>query len=286
MATSTSPKIAVIFYSLYGHTNTMAETAVKAAQEDGAEATLLQVPETLPEEALKALGAAPRRTDIPTIDSKDLPNYDGYIFVIPTRYGRSVSQFSQFFDATGGLWAKQALSGKFATIMTSTGTQNGGQETTAFTTLPFLMHHGIMHVPHGYGVPAQLKVEEIKGGSPWGSGTLAGPDGSRQPSVTELEEVSHHAKHFVSVVTQFKRGSERVKAAEAPKEAAAVAEEKKETKSTAPEAAPPVSATHTGTSAAASTTDNASASGGESGAPTKKKKTSIFKKIKEGLKKI
>ncbi|KAG9004035.1 hypothetical protein FRB94_002744 [Tulasnella sp. JGI-2019a] len=309
MATATSPKIAVIFYSLYGHTNTMAETAVKAAKDDGAEATLYQVPETLSEDVLSALHAAPRRTDVPTIDPKDLVNFDGYIFVIPTRYGRSVAQFSHFFDHTGGLWAKQSLAGKFATIMTSTGTQNGGQETTAFTTLPFLIHHGIIHVPHGYATAPQTSLNELKGGSPWGAGTVAAADGSRQPSVLELEEVASHAKHFVGVVTQFKRGGAEPKAAKESKAAAPVQEEHKagapakeeteKTEKTSETLAPPgtetataVSAHNTGTTSTstgqgASTTDapstSASGAAGES-TPVSKKRTSVFKKIKEAIK--
>jgi len=156
------------------------------------------------------LHAAPRREDIPTITPDDLKECDGYIFVIATRYGRAVGQFSSFFDATGSLWMAQSLSGKFATVMTSTGTQSGGQETTALTTLPFFAHHGISYVPFGYVDPAMTTMDEIKGGAPWGAGTLAGGDGSRQPSALEIAQVGAHAKHFTEVVTQFIRGGERL----------------------------------------------------------------------------
>ncbi|KAG8926288.1 hypothetical protein FRC03_000337 [Tulasnella sp. 419] len=205
-------KIAVIFYSTYGHSLNLAETALNASKEAGADVKLFQIPETLSPEVLTLLRAAPRRTDIPTVTVDDLKDYDGYIFVIPTRYGRAVSQFSSFFDQTGGLWFTQALSKKFATVLTSTGTQNGGQETTAFTTLPFFAHHGINFVPIGYAAPETTNMTEIKGGSPWGTGTLAGPDGSRQPTDLEIKAIESHAVHFTRVVQQFNRGGDRLAA--------------------------------------------------------------------------
>jgi len=264
-----APKIAIVFYSLYGHTVTLVETAAKAARADGAEATVYQIPETLSAEVLAKLHAAPRRTDIPTLTPDDLLKYDGYIFVIPTRYGRSVAQFSAFFDMTGGQWAKQALAGKFATVMTSTGTQGGGMETTAFTTLPFFVHHGIIHVPMGYGFGKTTNMTEIKGGAPWGAGTHAGADGSRQPSALELEETTYHAQHFVSVLAQFQRGGERLKSGAATTSTAAPV---KTTATTAPAAKP-----------AAAATPAPAVSEKKPAAAPPKKKTSIWKKIKRAL---
>jgi len=205
-----APKIAVIFYSMYGHTLKLSEKVVESAKEDGAEVSLYQIPETLPQEVLDKMYAAPKRNDIPTITPDALVQYDGFIFVIPTRYGRAVSQVSTFFDATGGLWAKQSLSKKFATVLTSTASQNGGQETTAFTTLPWFAHHGISFVPLGYGDPGLFNMEEVHGGAPWGAGTIAGGDGSRQPSEVELASAAGQAKRFVDIVSQFTRGGERL----------------------------------------------------------------------------
>ncbi|KIO26857.1 benzoquinone reductase [Tulasnella calospora MUT 4182] len=206
------PKIAVIFYSLYSHCLTLAEKAVKSITEadSTAEVKLFQVPETLSKEILEKMHAAPRREDIPVITPDELTNWDAYVFVIPTRYGRAVSQFSSFFDATGGLWMKQSLAGKYATVIASTGTQNGGQETTTLTTLPFFTHHGIVYVPVGYLDANMTQFNEIKGGSPWGSGTLAASDGSRQPSEMELNSVAIHTKHFASIVAQTTRGAQRL----------------------------------------------------------------------------
>ncbi|KIO32479.1 benzoquinone reductase [Tulasnella calospora MUT 4182] len=199
-------KIAVIYYSLYNHCKTLAETALASTKADGVDAEIYQVPETLSDEILAKMHAPPK-ADYPIITPDKLTEFDGYIFVIPTRYGRAVSQFSSFFDATGGLWATQALSKKFATIITSTGTQHGGQETTALTTLPFFAHHGIIFVPLGYATPDMLNMDQILAGGPWGAGTLAGADGSRQPSELELRIVGVHAKHFVDVVSKFVKGA-------------------------------------------------------------------------------
>ncbi|KAG9042882.1 hypothetical protein FS837_010285 [Tulasnella sp. UAMH 9824] len=227
------PKIAVIYYSLYTHCLTLAERAVKAITEadSTAEVKLFQVPETLSKEILEKMHAPPRREDVPVITTEELPKWDAYVFVIPTRYGRAVSQFSSFFDATGGLWAKQALSGKYATVIHSTGTQNGGQETTTLTTLPFFAHHGIVFVPFGYIDPNMTKFEEVKGGSPWGAGTLAASDGSRQPSELELNAVDIHSKHFTGIVSQTVRGSHRLAKEKEPGASLpkAVAEHQKDT---------------------------------------------------------
>ncbi|KAH7340163.1 NAD(P)H:quinone oxidoreductase, type IV [Rhizoctonia solani] len=199
-------KIAVIFYSLYGHIGKLAEEVKKGIETEGVEVTLFQVPETLTPEILTKLGAPPRNTEIPIITPDDLKNFDGFAFGIPTRYGRAPAQISAFFDATGGLWATQALSKKFATVFVSTGSQNGGQETTALTTMPFFAHHGIIYVPLGYRAPELGGVKDIRGGGPFGSGTVAAGDGSRQPSEEELAVAQTHGKHFAEVVKTYKKG--------------------------------------------------------------------------------
>jgi len=199
-------KIAILYYSVYGHTKKLADTAQAALKGTGVESAVFQIPETLSEEALAKLHAAPKADD-PIATGATLEEHDGYIFVIPTRYGRAVAQWSAFFDHTGGLWAKQALNKKFATIITSTATQHGGQETTALTTLPFLTHHGIIYVPLGYATPDLMNMGEILGGSPWGAGTLAGGDGSRTLSELEAGIVKTHAERFSSIVNQFVQGA-------------------------------------------------------------------------------
>jgi NAD(P)H dehydrogenase (quinone) len=156
---------------------------------------------------LTKMGAAPKDEAIPVLTPDDLTKYDGFIFCIPTRYGRAVGQFSSLFDQTGGLWAKQALSRKFAAIITSTGTQHGGQEVTALTTLPFLTHHGIIYVPYGYKNPALMQMNTVEGGSPWGASTLAAADGSRQPSQLELDTAKDHGKDFAEIVGIYVKGN-------------------------------------------------------------------------------
>ncbi|KAG8787355.1 hypothetical protein FRC15_009461 [Serendipita sp. 397] len=198
-----SPKIAVIYYSMYGHIRGMAHAAVEGAKAKGATVTLLQFAETLPQEVIAKMHGGPKDESVPIVKPNDLTEFDGFIFCFPTRYGRAVAQVSAFFDSTGGLWGTQALNGKMATIITSTGTQHGGQETTVLTTLPYLAHHGIIFVPLGYADKNLTQMNEIMGGSPWGAATLAASDGSRQPSKIELDMANFHAGHFANTVKKY-----------------------------------------------------------------------------------
>jgi len=213
---ASKPKIAVIYYSLYLHIHGLAQTAAQGAREAGAKVDIFRFPELLSEEVLlkQFHGQTEAKNDRdakvnldPVIKTTDLEQYDGYIFAFPTRYGRAIAQVDAFFDQTGGLWVAQKLSGKMATILTSTGTQHGGQETTVLTTLPFLVHHGIIYVPMGYSTPKILQMNEIAGGSPYGAATLAGATGTRQPTELELEIAAHHGNHFTKILTQYVNGA-------------------------------------------------------------------------------
>ncbi|PVG04150.1 NAD(P)H:quinone oxidoreductase, type IV [Serendipita vermifera] len=198
----TAPKIAVIYYSLYGHIAKLVHAAAEGAKAKGAQVSIYRFPETLSDEVLAKMGAAPKE-DHPAISPNDLKDYDGYIFCFPTRYGRAVAQVSAFFDMTGGLWATQALNGKMATIIVSTGTQHGGQETTVLTTIPYLAHHGIIYVPIGYKNSIITDMSEVLAGSPYGAATLAASDGSRQPSEKELALSKWHGEHFTEILTKY-----------------------------------------------------------------------------------
>jgi len=199
-------KVAIIYYSMYGHVATLAKEAAKGAESTGAKVDLYQFPETLPEEVLAKMYAAPKSTEVPVITPDALKEYDGIIFAFPTRYGRAVSQVSAFFDATGQLWMTGALVGKFASTITSTAGLQGGQETTHLTTVPFFTHHGMMYVPIGYSNPALQGMDEIHGGSPWGASTFAKGDGSRLPTATELGIAEGQGKLFANVVNTFVAG--------------------------------------------------------------------------------
>ncbi|KAI0065046.1 flavoprotein [Artomyces pyxidatus] len=147
---------------------------------------------------------APAKPDYPILAPAELANFDAFLFGIPTRYGNFPAQWKNFWDATGQLWATGALYGKSAGSFFSTAGLGGGQETTAISTLSTLVHHGITYVPLGYGTAfAQLtNLSEAHGGSPWGAGTLAGPDGSRQPSALELEIATIQGKSFYTHITR------------------------------------------------------------------------------------
>ncbi|EEB95358.1 hypothetical protein MPER_05683 [Moniliophthora perniciosa FA553] len=183
-----APKVAIIIYSMYGHIATMAESVKKGVESAGGAVTIYQIPETLPEDILSKMHAPPK-PNYPIISTAELPNFDAFIFGIPTRYGNFPAQWKAFWDSTGQLWAAGALHGKFAGVFVSTGTLGGGQETTALHSISTLAHHGIVYVPMGYkNAFGQLaNLEEIHGGSAWGAGTFAGPTGARQPTVLQKQ---------------------------------------------------------------------------------------------------
>ncbi|KAG5368518.1 Protoplast secreted protein 2 [Yarrowia sp. C11] len=195
------PKIAIIYYSMYGHIRQLAVAMQKAIVDAGGQADLFQVAETLSDEVLGKMGA-PAKADDPVASAATLEGYDAFLFGIPTRYGNFPAQWKAFWDRTGGLWAKGALQGKYAGVFVSTGTPGGGQEVTVLNSLSTLAHHGIIYVPLGYkNTFAQVtNLEEVHGGSPWGAGTFAGADGSRQPTPLELEMATIQGREFYSTV--------------------------------------------------------------------------------------
>ncbi|KAH9614907.1 hypothetical protein KSS87_002185 [Heliosperma pusillum] len=200
-------KVYIVYYSMYGHVQKLAEEIQKgAASVEGVEAKLWQVPEILSDEVLGKMSAAPK-SNTPIITPNELTEADGFIFGFPTRFGMMSAQFKAFLDATGGLWKTQELAGKPAGLFFSTGSQGGGQETTALTAVTQLAHHGMIFVPIGYTFGAGMfEMENVKGGSPYGAGTFAG-DGSRQPTELELEQARYQGKYIATITKKLKGGA-------------------------------------------------------------------------------
>lgn len=196
--------VGIIIYSLYGHINKLAEAAKAGIESTGAKADIFQIEETLSPEILQKMHA-PAKPDYPIATPETLTQYDAFLFGIPTRYGNFPAQWKTFWDKTGGLWAKGALHGKAAGVFVSTGTPGGGQEVTVLNSLSTLAHHGIIYVPLGYKntFPLNTSFEVVHGGSPWGAGTFAGPDGSRTPNELELEMAQIQGKTFAETVSKF-----------------------------------------------------------------------------------
>ena len=172
-------KVLVLYYSSWGHIEQMAYAAAEGAREAGAEVVVKRVPELVPEAVAQA---AHYKTDqkAPIATVEELPEYDAIIFGTPTRYGTMTAQMKNFLDQTGGLWAQGKLIGKVGSVFTSTATQHGGQEATILTTLPVLLHHGMVVVGLPYSFQGQMGVDQIRGGSPYGASTTAAGDGSRR----------------------------------------------------------------------------------------------------------
>ncbi|KAH9059562.1 NADH-quinone oxidoreductase [Lactarius vividus] len=201
-----APKVAIVIYTLYGHIAKLAEAEKKGIESAGGSATIYQIAETLPQEVLTKMYAPPK-PDYPILNPGDLAQFDAVLYGVPTRYGNFPAQWKSFWDATGQLWQQGKLYGKYAGVFLSTAGLGGGQESTAIATLSTFAHHGISFVPLGYATAfGQLtNLSEVHGGSPWGAGTLAGADGSRQPSALELEIAEIQGKGFyVHVSKAFK----------------------------------------------------------------------------------
>ena len=195
-------KVLVLYYSSYGHIETMANAVAEGVRAAGAEVDIKRVPELVPEEVARASHykldqAAPIATPA------ELVEYDAIIVGTGTRYGRMTSQMANFWDQTGGLWAQGKLIGKVGAAFTSTASQHGGQETTLMGIHTNLLHHGMVIVGLPYSFQGQLKLDEVTGGSPYGATTIAAGDGARQPTKNELEGASFLGRHVAQIAAKL-----------------------------------------------------------------------------------
>lgn len=195
-------KVLVLYYSSYGHIETMAKAVAEGAREAGAQVDIKRVPETAPlEVAQKAHFKLDQDAPVATVE--DLANYDAVIVGTGTRFGRMSSQMAAFLDQAGGLWARGALHGKVGGAFTSTATQHGGQETTLFSLITNLLHFGMVIVGMDYGHAGQMTLDEVTGGSPYGATTIAGGDGSRQPSENELTGARYQGRKIAETAIKL-----------------------------------------------------------------------------------
>jgi NAD(P)H dehydrogenase (quinone) len=190
---TTMTKVLVLYYSAYGHIETMAKAVAEGAREAGAEVDIKRVPETAPEAVAKA-AYFKMDQEAPVATVEDLANYDAIIIGTGTRFGRMSSQMASFLDQAGGLWARGALHGKVGGAFSSTATQHGGQEMTLFSLITNLLHFGMVVVGMNYGFAGQMTLEEVSGGSPYGATTITGSKGQRQPSKNELDGARYQGR--------------------------------------------------------------------------------------------
>ena len=195
-------KVLVLYYSAYGHIETMAQAVAEGAHEAGAQVDIKRVPETVPDDVARSSHfkldqAAP----IARVD--ELEHYDAIMLGTGTRYGRLSAQMATFLDQTGSLWSRGALNGKVGGAFASTASQHGGQETTLFSLITNLLHLGLIPVGLSYSFQGQLQLDEVTGGSPYGATTIAASDGSRQPSENELAGARFQGKHIAEIATKL-----------------------------------------------------------------------------------
>lgn len=200
-------KALILFYTTYGHNYIMAQAAAEGVRQvEGCEAVLRRVPEILSDEVLAKMGALEARKQwehVPVATVDELPEYDAIIFCSPTRFGNMAAQMRAFWDATGSLWVKAGLLGKVASIMTSSNTQHGGQESTILMSIPPLLHQGMIYVGLPYTFQGQSRIDEITGCSPYGASTIAGPDGSRMPSENEKDGARFQGRHVAGIAKRL-----------------------------------------------------------------------------------
>jgi NAD(P)H dehydrogenase (quinone) len=195
-------KVLVLYYSSYGHLATMADAVAEGARGAGAQVDVFRVPETVPAEIAAASHFADHSHPV-LDDPARMADYDAIIVGAPTRFGRMASQMTAFWDRAGGLWAQGALNGKVGGAFTSTATQHGGQETTLFSIITNLLHFGLTIVGLDYGFQAQGRLDEVTGGAPYGATTIAGSDGSRQPSETELDGARYQGRRIAETAAKL-----------------------------------------------------------------------------------
>ena len=196
-------KVLVLYYSTYGHTETFAiAVAEGVASVDGASATIKRVPELMPRDVAEKAGAKLDQ-EAPVADPLELGDYDAIIFGTPTRFGNMAAQMRNFLDQTGPLWQEGKLVGKVGSVFVSTATQHGGQETTITSFHTTLLHHGMVIVGVPYAIPEMFNTSEMSGGSPYGATTIAGGDGSRQPSDAELAIAKFQGKHVAEIAAKL-----------------------------------------------------------------------------------
>lgn len=200
-------KVLVVYYSMYGHVYKMAEAAAEGARSvAGVTAELRRVPETLPREVLEKMGALQvqqQQSHIPVCTVEELGSADAVIFGTPTRFGNMCGQMRQFLDSTGKLWMSGALVGKAGSVIASSNTQHGGQESTILSFHITLLHHGMVMVGLPYTFKGQMTGEEISGCSPYGASTIAGPDGSRSPTANELDGARFQGAHVAEIAKKL-----------------------------------------------------------------------------------
>jgi NAD(P)H dehydrogenase (quinone) len=195
-------KILVLYYSMYGHIETMASAIAEGARSvKGADVIVKRVPETMPPDVAKRNGAKLDQA-APVATPAELADYDAIIFGTPTRFGNMAAQMRNFLDQTGGLWVKGGLVGKVGSVFASTGT-GGGNESTIMSFVNTLMHQGMVYVGLPYACPELADISELKGGSPWGAATIAGADGSRQPSGKELSQARFQGQHVARIALKL-----------------------------------------------------------------------------------
>ena len=196
-------RILVLYYSMYGHVETLASAVAAGARGvEGAEVAVKRVPELMPEEIARKAGAKLDQA-APIASVNELPDYDAILFGTPTRFGNMCAQMRNFLDQTGGMWVNGQLIGKVGSVFTSTATQHGGHEMTITSFHTTLLNHGMVVVGVPFSCRELTVLDEMTGGSPYGAGTITGGDGGRWPSENELAIARFQGAHVAKIAARL-----------------------------------------------------------------------------------
>ncbi|MBW8758080.1 MAG: NAD(P)H:quinone oxidoreductase [Burkholderiales bacterium] len=195
-------QVLILYYSSYGHIETMAGAIADGARAAGAHAVVKRVPDLVPAEVAQRSGMKTAQA-APLASVDELASYDAIIFGTPTRFGNMAAQMRNFLDQTGPLWMRGALIGKVGSVFASAATQHGGHETTITSFHTTLLHHGMVVVGLPYSEARLMDNSQVSGGSPYGATTIAGPDGSRQPSEHELAMARSQGAHVAAIAAKL-----------------------------------------------------------------------------------
>lgn len=182
-------KILILYYSRTGTTRRMANQIARGVSSiDGCEAIVRTVPELRTAETAQSIGnneiSIEKSTQAPYVSKEELAKADALIVGSPTRFGNMAAPLKYFFDSTSDLWISGALCNKPAAVFTSSSTLHGGQESTLFTMMLPLLHHGMVMV----GIPyTEAALEQTRsGGSPYGASCVTGQN--REPAMSAEEK--------------------------------------------------------------------------------------------------
>ena len=173
----------ILFYSASGSVKNLAHAIADGAEESNIKVKI----RTVPRVSSKNEKVDPSIPDTGEIycTKDDLINCGGLAIGSPTRFGSMASPMKYFLDSTGDLWATNALENKPGIAFTSTSSMHGGQESTLFNLITYMLHQGMVIAGTPYSVEELNKTKS--GGTPYGPTHVENFNSSNELTKDEYE---------------------------------------------------------------------------------------------------